>query len=140
MADRVGEYRRVKEYPEGEVEEYSDSLIQQYKDAAEYYGMEYEDFVQEQMGYAPEDFEAEVKVVAQESVKNKMAVEAIAEKEKIELTDEAYEEQVKTMAEEYGYGDADAMKEAFDEDMLKEQALSNLVMAFVKEHCIQVAG
>ncbi len=118
----VLENTEVKEYPEGEVEEYSDSLIQQYKDAAEYYGMEYEDFVQEQMGYAPEDFEAEVKVVAQESVKNKMAVEAIAEKEKIELTDEAYEEQVKTMAEEYGYENADAMKEAFDEDTLKQQA------------------
>ena len=102
--------------------------------------MEYEDFVQEQMGYSPEDFEAEVKVVAQESVKNKMAVEAIAEKEKIELTDEVYEEQVKTMAEEYGYESADAMKEAFDEDTLKQQALSNLVMAFVKEHCVQVAG
>lgn len=136
----VLENTEVKEYPEGEVEEYSDSLIQQYKEAAEYYGMEYEDFVQEQMGYAPEDFEAEVKAVAQESVKNKMAVEAIAEKEKIELTDEVYEEQVKTMAEEYGYENADAMKEAFDEDTLKQQALSNLVMAFVKEHCVQVAG
>ena len=43
------ENTEVKEYPKGEVEEYLDSLIQQYKDAAEYYGMEYEDFVQEQM-------------------------------------------------------------------------------------------
>ena len=66
-------------------------------------------------------------------------MEAIAKAEKIELTDEAYEEQVKTMAEEYGYEDADAMKEAFDEDTLKQAALKNLVMAFVKENCLQVA-
>ena len=65
-------------------------------------------------------FETEVNAVAKENVKDELAVEAIAKAEKIELTDEAYEEQVKTMAEEYGYEDADAMKEAFDEDTLKQ--------------------
>ena len=135
----VLENTEVNEYPQEKVDEMADSLIRQYKDAAEYYGMEYEDFVEQQMGYSMEDFETEVDAVAKENVKDELAVEAIAKAEKIELTDEAYEEQVKTMAEEYGYEDADAMKEAFDEDTLKQAALKNLVMAFVKENCLQVA-
>ena len=61
----------------------ADSLIQQYKDAAEYYGMEYEDFVEQQMGYSMEDFETEVDAVAKENVKDELAVEAIAKAEKI---------------------------------------------------------
>ncbi|HIW84056.1 MAG TPA: trigger factor [Candidatus Dorea gallistercoris] len=136
----VLENTEVKEYPEGEVEEFADSLIQQYKEAAEYYQMDYETFIEEQMGYATEDFEAEVEAVAQESVKDEMAVEAIADKENIELTDEAYEEQLGILAENYGYEDGDAMKEAFDEEELRSAALKNLVMEFVKDNCIQVAG
>ena len=47
----VLENTEVNEYPQEKVDEMADSLIQQYKDAAEYYGMEYEDFVEQQMGY-----------------------------------------------------------------------------------------
>ena len=135
----VLENTEVKEYPEEKVEELSDSLIQQYKDAAEYYQMDYDQFIEEQMGYTTEDFEAEAKNVAQENVKDEMAVEAIADKENIELTDEAYEEQLGILAKDYGYEDGDAMKEAFDEEELKSAALKNLVMEYVKDNCIQVA-
>lgn len=81
----VLENTEVNEYPQEKVDEMADSLIQQYKDAAEYYGMEYEDFVEQQMGYALEDFETEVDAVAKENVKDELAVEAIAKAEKIEL-------------------------------------------------------
>ena len=64
---------------------------------------------------------------------------AIAEKEGIELTDEAYEEQLKVMAELYGYGDAETMKEAAEEEELREIALAFMVMDFVAENSMQVA-
>lgn len=130
----------VKKYPEDEVSEISDSLIEQYKSAAEYYGQEYEDFIQTQMGYSVEDFEEQVDEAAKASVKQTMVTTAIAEKEKIQLSDEEYEKQLEQMVEDYGYTDVDSLKESAEEEDLKEIALNNMVKEWLIEHCIQVAS
>lgn len=129
----------VTKYREEEVKEISDSLIEQYKTAAEYYGQEYEDFIETQMGYSVEDFEEQVDEAAKASVKQTMVTEAIAEKEKIKLTDEEYEAQLEQMAEDYGYTDVDSLKESAEEEDLKDIALNNMVKAWLTENCIQVA-
>ena len=129
----------VKKYPDKEVSEISDSLVEQYKTAAEYYGQEYEDFIETNMGYGLEEFEKQVDEASKASVKQTMVTTAIADKEKIKLSDEAYEKQLKQMAEDYGYTDVDALKESAEEDDLKEIALNNLVKEWLVEHCIQVA-
>ena len=121
------------------VDETYENLIEQYKSIAEYYGSEYEEFIVAQMGTTLEEFEAEMLTQVQDSEKEMMAAKAIAEKEGIELTDEKYEEQLAYMAELYGYESADAVKEAAEEEELKEIALAFLVMDFVTEHCVQVA-
>lgn len=130
----------VKEYPEDEVKELSDSLIDQYKTAAQYYGMEYDDFIEAQMGYTTEEFEEQVDEAARSSVKQTMVVQAIADKEKIELSDEEYEKQLEQLAEDYEYPDVDSLKEAAEEEDLKEIALGNLVKDWLVEHCVQVAS
>lgn len=137
---KVLENTEVKKYPEGEVKEISDSLIEQYKTTAEYYEQDYETFIKEQMGYSAEDFEKQVEDAAKASVKQVMVTEAIADKEKIELGEEEYKKQLKKMAENYGYEDVDELKESAEEEDLKEIALNNLVKDWLKEHCVQVAS
>lgn len=134
----VLENTEVLVWPESVDETYND-LIGQYKSIAEYYGIEYEEFIASQMGTTVEDFEAEMLSQVQESEKEMMAAAAIADKEGIELTDEKYEEQLAYMAELYGYENADAVKEAAEEEELREIALAFLVMDFVVKHCVQVA-
>lgn len=129
----------VKKYPEDEVKEITDSLIEQYKTTAEYYEQDYETFVQEQMGYGVEEFESQIDEAARASIKQTLVTEAIANKEKIKLGEKEYEEQLKRMASEYGYEDVDALKSSAEEDDLKEIALNNLVKDWLKEHCVQVA-
>lgn len=138
--DKVLENTEVKKYPEDEVKEFCDSLIEQYKTAAEYYGQEYEDFIETQMGTTVEDFEQQVEDVAKENIKQKMATEAIADKEKIKLDDETYEKELKELADLYGYTDVDSLKEAASEEDLKDIVLNNLVKEWVREHCVQVAS
>ncbi|MEO2237704.1 trigger factor [Dorea sp. YH-dor226] len=138
--DKVLENTEVKKYPEDEVKEFSDSLIEQYKTAAEYYGQEYEDFIETQMGTTVEDFEQQVEDVAKENIKQKMATEAIADKEKIKMDDETYEKELKELADLYGYTDVDSLKEAASEEDLKDIVLNNLVKEWVREHCVQVAS
>ena len=138
--DKVLENTEVKKYPEDEVKGFCDSLIEQYKTAAEYYGQEYEDFIETQMGTTVEDFEQQVEDVAKENIKQKMATEAIADKEKIKLDDETYEKELKELADLYGYTDVDSLKEAASEEDLKDIVLNNLVKDWVREHCVQVAS
>ena len=53
-------------------------------------------------GMEVEDFEKQVSDAAESSVKQKYLAQAIAEKEKLTLTDKEYEEEFKKLAEEYG--------------------------------------
>ncbi|MCI8797824.1 MAG: trigger factor [Dorea sp.] len=136
---KVLDNTEIKKYPEDEIKEISDSLIEQYKSMAEYVGKDYETYIKEQMGCSVEEFEKQVEDVAKSSLKQSMVTEAIASKEKIKIGDKEYEEQVKTIAAEYGYEDVEALKEVIEEEELKDIALNNMVRDWLKEHSVQVA-
>ena len=137
---KVLDNTKVKKYPKKKVKEISDSLVEQYKTAAEYYQTDYETFLKEQMGSSVEDFEAQVDEAAKSSVKQQLVTDAIADKEKIKMDDKEYEKQLKKIADAYGYEDIKAVKEAASEEDLKEIALNNMVKEWLTEHCVQVAS
>ena len=136
---KVLDNTEIKKYPEKEVKEIADNLIGQYKSMAEYAEQDYETYIQEQMGYSVEEFEKQVEEAAKSSLKQVMVTEAIAEKERIKVSDKEYKEQLKLIAENFGYEDVDALKEAAEEEDLKDIALNNLVRDWLKEHSVQVA-
>lgn len=130
----------VKKYPDGEKEKTQENLKKRYEKLAETYGMELKDFVENQFGMSEEDFDKQAAEVAEQNVKSKMVTQAIAEKEKITLSDEAYEKELKRIVEQYGYESVDALKEQVDEEELKATALNNLVLDKLSENCIQKAS
>lgn len=136
----VLENTEVKKYPKDEVKEMSDSLMEQYQTMAEYYEQDLEDFIQAQMGMSMEDFESQVDEAVKSSIKQSMVTEAIAKQEKIEPTKKEYNKEYKELAAAYNYADVDALKEAVDEEDLKEVALNNIVLDWLVNNCIQVAG
>lgn len=136
--EKVMENTTVKKYPEKEVDEKNKAWIGEYETAAEYYGIDYQTFIEEQMGMPLEDFEKKIETAVKDVVKEKMVVEAIADKQHIKLDDKTYEKEVEKMAQDYGYPDVKTMKEAADEDELREEALKNLVKEWLADHCIQV--
>lgn len=137
--EKVLDNTKVKKYPKKELKEISDSLIDQYKQAANYYQMSYEDFIKEQMNTTVEEFEKQVQEAAKSSVKQTLVTEAIAEKENIKLDDKTYKKELKALAAQYGYEDVKALKEAAEEEDLKEIVLNNLVKDWLADNCIQVA-
>ncbi len=135
----VLEKAEVVKYPEGEVEELTESLIGQYQSMAEYYGMDFETFVSSQMGYTVEQFEEQAKLAAESSVKQRLVAQAIAEAEKIVPTEKEYEAEYEKFCEEYGYADVDALMEAAGgEEKLQEIIIQNIVIEWVAENCVQV--
>lgn len=137
--DAVMEKAEIKDYPEGEVEKYAQNLIDQYKAAAESYSMEYGDFLQQYYGVSEEDFEAQVNEAAEQSIKEKVVAEAIAEEEDLApKNEEEWQKEYEALAEEYGYEDADSLMEAADEDSLKTIILINRVKEYLAENAVQV--
>lgn len=138
--DKVLENTEVKKYPEDEMNEMMDSLKEQYESAAEYYEMDFATFLQDQMGMTEEEFDEEAKSAVEATLKEKMVTEAIADKEKINYTEEEYEAELKELAELYGYEDVDSLLETADEDELKDYVLGNTVKNWLTDHCVQVAS
>ena len=136
--EKVMDNTEVKKYPKKEMNATKENWIKQYQTAAEYYQMEYETFIEEQMGMTVEDFEKQIDTAVKKTLKEQMAVEAIADKEKIKLDDKTYKKELKNIVSDYGYENVDALKEAVEEKDLKKEALKNIVKEKVAESCIQV--
>lgn len=128
----------VKKYPEEDVKEQTEQMIEYYKGTASTYGMEFADFLTQYMGMTEEDFNKEVEKVAQEAVKKSLACELVAEKKNLEPSDKEYAAEMKKLAKDYGYENVDAMKEQVGEDVLEEMILQKAVSEWLVENCVQV--
>lgn len=128
----------VKELPEEDVEEQYQAIDENYKGLAESYGMEFEDFLSSYMGMTEEDFETKAQEAAEAAVKRNLACELLAKKKRLEPSDKEYEEKMKEYAEQSGYEDVDAFKEAVGEDVIKMVVLQDKVAEYLAEKCTQV--
>lgn len=129
----------VKKYPEDQINEKTETLINQYKSVAESSGVEYEDYIKQQTGMSVDDFKTQLEEVVKENLKQTLVSQAIAEKEKISLTDEEYEKKLEELVERYNFKDVDEIKSIAPEEDLKEMIINEMVIEWVGEHCIQVA-
>lgn len=134
----VLEKAEIKGYPDGEVEQLKSQLVEQYKTAAKDAGMEVEDFLQQFYGMSEEDFNKQAEEAAKESIKQRIIADAIAGQEKLIPKDDELEKEYEALAKEYGYADVDALKEAADEETLKDIIISNRVKKFLAKHAVQV--
>lgn len=93
-----------------------------------------EDYLEEQ-GSSLDEFKAVLKDEAIVSIKEQIVIEAIAEKEKIEVTDEEYQKEVDYYMETYDYESV----EDFEKDYKKEDVMANVLYYKVVEWaCNQV--
>lgn len=135
--DALMENVEVKEYPEDAVQQQVDQVKEQYVQIAELYGTTLEDLIETQFMMTEEDFNELLKESAQESAVFDEAVKLIAKKEKLDLSDEEYEEKIAEYAKEYGV-DADEYKEQVGEDRLKSTILREIVVEYLIDECVQV--
>lgn len=135
--DALMENVEVKEYPEDAVQQQVDQVKEQYVQIAELYGTTLEDLIETQFMMTEEDFNELLKESAQEAAVFDEAVKLIAKKEKLDLSDEEYEEKIAEYAKEYGV-DADEYKEQVGEDKLKSTILREIVVEYLIDECVQV--
>lgn len=118
------ENSEIRKYPEDRVKEITENLTEYYTNMAEEYGTDLDTFL-EVSGNTLEE-------MAQDVIKQEYAVELIAKKEKIKVTDKEYQEALAELAEQSGYGND------IDEEEVKKELLLNKVSDWLVEHCKQV--
>lgn len=132
------EETEVKKFPEDEVEAEYKTTEDSYKRLADGYGMEFEEFLETYMKMSMEDFEKRTQESSEKIVKANLACRLLAQKKKLEPTEEEFEKEIEKYAEDADYDDVDEFKERMGEEMLKNAIRQRKVADYVAEKCIQV--
>lgn len=138
----VMENTEVTKYPKDELSDMISTIKEQYQSMAEYYNLEFADFLTQYLNMDEETFNTEATKVAKEQVKQNLAVDLIIKKAKIDVSDKVMNKKYKEYAKNYGYDSADALKEAMkeagNEKNLEQMVKLDLVQEWVAENCKQV--
>ena len=122
------------EIPDGMVETQLDKLMDEYAMRMQSQGMSVNEYLK-MMGMTPEMMRSSAKPSALRQVKIQLALNAVAEAEKIEISDEDCQEEIKKLAEQYKLTE-DQVKAAVPMENLKSdlrlQKASDLVIAEAK--------
>jgi len=127
----------VSEVPQ----ELIDDVYTQITDNAEmyagYYGVNVEEFITNYMGMTMEEYEAESKASALETVKEKMTIAAIAKKAGISLSDEDVQAAAEAEYEEYGYETAQQLLDDIGIGAYYDYVLSQKVYEYLQT-CVTI--
>lgn len=122
-----------KEPPEEMVQQYIDRIRTNLEAAAKYYGMTLDDMLSIQ-GMTADTFEEQARAGAVEAAQESIMLQAIANKEGLNPTEEEVEKELEMEAEERGFDSVDAFKEAISETNYRDYVMVRNVLDFVKEN------
>lgn len=108
---RLVDETEVKKYPEKEVDDYFEELDEYYHYGAETSGYEDWDAFLEAQSMTQEDYEEQIRLYAEEYVKQEMVIYLFAQEEGIEITDDEYNQFLKDNLESAGFEDEEAFKD-----------------------------
>ena len=123
------------EVPEAMVEYRADQMMNDYTARLQNSGIPVEDYLRI-MGLTMEDLRAQSKTAAERAVKSALALEAVADAEKIEVTDEDVNAEIARLAQEYSLSEEKIRETVNVADVMKDLA-SQKALELVKS---SVAG
>lgn len=113
-------------------------MIDEFAQQLSYQGLSFDQYCQ-YTGASREAMKDQVKPQAERRIRTRLVLEAVAEAEKIEVTDEQYDEEIKVMAEAYGR-EADDIKKDINEEiekMIKEDLKVRNASKFIADNAVE---
>lgn len=89
------------ELPEAMVDFRADQVLQEYADRFERQGLPFQQYLQ-MTGQTLDAMKEQAKAAAEHQIKSEMALDAVAEAEKLEISEEELADEYKSLAEQYG--------------------------------------
>jgi len=128
----------VLQYPQDKIDAQCQSYRDMYQQYATMYGIDYDTFLQEQLGMTEDQFEEKIQEVSKTAVEEQLIVEAIADKEKLTVDDAYYNANRDTFATDHGFTGADEMEQSYDLDTLQSAMEEGRVLTFLVDHAREV--
>jgi trigger factor len=120
------------EVPEAMIAYRTDRMLSDYASRIQGSGMDFNQYLQ-MMGMTEETLRNDARETATNQIKSELALEAVAEAEKLEVSDEEMEEEVKKLAEQYKM-EVDQIKAALSEADLRHDLLVEKANQFVLDN------
>ncbi|MGL4483968.1 MAG: hypothetical protein ACRCUS_03380, partial [Anaerovoracaceae bacterium] len=131
----------VIKYPDKEVERVKTEMQKQYEEYAKQSEMSFEDFLKKQLNLDKKTFDEQMKAYAEGTVKEEMIVYAIADKEKISISDKEYKKFIEDQLKSYGFtekqfeeANGKSYEEALGENNIKKQAYMEADKKFILDN------
>ncbi len=125
-----------KEAPEALVNHYVETITENLTAQATQYGMDLTTFMQNYYGLAEADFQTQLKEGAKSSANQAILCQAIADKEKIKVSDKDAEKQMETEYASLGYESLDAYKEKVSVKEYRDYLLCKKVLEFIADNAV----
>lgn len=132
----LAEMEIKKDVPEGVVNRVKDGLLKNISSYASMYGMNVPEYVVAVYGGTQENYDATLKDVSKETVEQYVALQVIADKENLNVSDEEFEQSLAEEATAYGYETAEEYKEVIDVEAYKEYLMMRKVLAFLADNAV----
>lgn len=122
--------------PKEEVTEYGDSMKQYYQDYATQNNMDYTQFLNDYFNMTEDDFNEQIQQTAENAIKQKMAVYAVAEKEKLIPEGDELTEKELAIATNYGYSTLEDFASAYGDDYALQLVIRDEVIKFIEDNAV----
>ncbi len=126
-------YVVINEYPEKELQELIDKSVESVTAEAATYGMDFATYVSARYGTSEENFKAYISQVAEDFIREKIVICAIAKAENITVTEDEIKDYKKIMMEQLGYTE-DQLEEEYSEEDIIFYTISDKVYEFLLEN------
>ncbi len=126
-----------EKYPQEEVERYEEEITALYEKYSEEYGLELDDFIEQQMNMDRETFEEQLTNYSKDKVKEEMVVYTIAKKEGIELSESDVDEYIDRTLDLIGY-DQKSFKESEGESYIDFYGKNNVYLEAYKDKVLDL--
>lgn len=128
----------IKDYPQAVVDYRTAEMKDYYAQIAEQSGMDFATFLSEQLNITEEQFDEQVPNIVKESMIQEILLKAVAESEKMEITDEEYDAGVERYVASTGSDSKETLLSKYPEEEIRRYILMDKVLDFLKENTTTV--
>ena len=126
----------VNDYPQEMIDYQLEQVTSYYKSYADQYGMEYADFLKQQVGMTEEEFVKQMTETVKQSLGQEMVLRAIAETEGVEISDEKFQEKASEYAAQMGSTDVDAFISQYGKSTIMASILQDEAVEILEKNAV----
>lgn len=123
----VANCKQIKEFPQDIVEQEISNLTVQNEEWASYFGMDVEEFIEENYGMTMEDY-------AKDALMRECVQDLLVKAENLTVSDEEYDAEIQSYIDDYGYENEAEILEYYTEDEIRSDLLLNKLLDKLMEY------